>query len=423
MTYPSTMADSRSTADPPRLRVERVGFRASGSWLVRSVTFEVRPGEIVALAGANGAGKSTLLRLAAGFLLPTEGSVLLDGQPTASYSSRERARLVANVPQSTAVEGDLLVEDLVLLGRHPHLGRFAVEGERDRAIARLAMRSTDTEWLAGRTVATLSGGERQRVLIARALAQEPRLLLLDEPTASLDLRQEVQVLELVRRLADAGLAVVAAIHDLRLAARYASRLIVLRDGEVIADAPPSEALSPTILATAFGVRAAIDTDPISGLPEARLLPIVGRPAPRGRVHVIAGGGRGAPVLARLTEAGFDLTVGPLGEGDTDLPAARLSGARVLVHRPFAPIDDEADAAHRQWVREADVVVVVDACWGPANLRSLAAAEDARRLILLAGEPIERRDFTGGGAAAIAQRLAGETVPLAELVRTIVEEPR
>jgi iron complex transport system ATP-binding protein len=408
-------------ARPTRVALSGVGFAAGGRWLLREVSFSVQAGEIVGLVGANGAGKSTLLRLIAGFLRPTTGTVLLDGRPVGAYSARQRARLVATVPQLTHVEGERRAEDVVLLGRHAHLGRFAIEGEHDRAIARLAMRSTDTEWLADRPVSTLSGGERQRLLIARALAQEPQVLLLDEPTASLDLRQEIHVLDLVRQLAGDGLAVIASLHDLRLAARYADRLLVLRRGEAIADAPPEAALTPAVLADAFGVRPVIETDPLTGMAEAALRPIVQPPPRRGWVHVIAGGGRGAPVLARLAEAGFELSVGPLGEGDTDLPAARLCGARVITQRPFAAIDDAADAAHRRWVREADVVVLADVCWGQANLRNLLAAEEARRLIAIEGEPIQRRDFTGGEAIALLRRLPAHRVPLEALIPILLEE--
>ncbi|MCS6803183.1 MAG: ATP-binding cassette domain-containing protein [Chloroflexota bacterium] len=408
-------------APSPRVALSSVGFAVGGSWLLRNVSLTIDAGEVVGVVGANGAGKSTLLRLLSGYLRPTVGTVLLEGKPVARYRARERARLVATVPQLTHIEGERRAEDIVLLGRYPHLGRFAIEGEKDRAIARLAMRSTDTDWLADRPVSTLSGGERQRLLIARALAQEPRLLLLDEPTASLDLRQEIQILDLVRQLADDGLTVVAAIHDLRLAARYADRLVVLRRGEVIADAPPREALTPEVLADAFGVRPLIEPDPLTGVAETVLRPIRAPIPRRSRVHVIAGGGRGAPVLARLAAAGFELSVGPLGEGDTDLPAARLCGARVLTHRPFAPIDDRLDAEHRRWVREADAVILADVCWGYANLPNLLAAEEARRLLAIEGEPIARRDFTQGRATAIFCRLAARLVSLDALVPALLEE--
>lgn len=410
------------SALPARVALEGVGFAVSGRWLVRDVSLAVRPGEVIGLVGANGAGKSTVLRLVAGYWRPTAGTVLIEGRPVSAYHPRERARIIATVPQLTGIEGERRAEDIVLLGRHPHLGRFAMEGEHDRAIARLAMRSTDTDWLADRAVSTLSGGERQRLLIARALAQEPRLLLLDEPTASLDLRQELQVFDLIRRLAGDGLAVIAAVHDLRLAARFADRLVVLCRGAVIADAPPREALSPAVLAEAFGVRPVVEPDPLTGMAEAMLRPIVAPVPRRGWAHVIAGGGRGAPILARLAAAGFELSVGPLGEGDTDLPAARLCGARVLTHRPFAPIDDATDAAHRRWVREADFVILADVCWGQANLRNLLAAEEARRLFVIEGEPIARRDFTGGVATAHLRRLAGRRLPLDALIPALIEEP-
>lgn len=403
-----------AAANGTRLITEDLGIRIGERWLIRHVSVQVRPGEVVALVGANGSGKTTLLRTLAGFLKPQAGQVLLDGRPLPSYSSRERARRLAVVPQSVLVEAAMSSEDVVLLGRHPHLGRFQVEGKHDHAIARLAMQSTHTEPFADQTASTLSGGERQRVIIARALAQEPMLLLLDEPTASLDLRQQEEVMALVRRLADSGLAVIAAIHDLRLAARYADRLVVLAKGEIIADAPAEQALTPNVLAAAFGVRACVAIDPVTGLPDIVMLPASDVTPHRETVHVIAGGGRGAAAIAALASAGFRLTVGPVGEGDTDLLAARLAGARVLARASFQPIDAAIDAEHRQLIRRADVVVIADVPWGTANLPNLLAAAEAKTVILVDGMPIGDRDFTGGEAAGVLRRIAADGAPIAPL---------
>lgn len=403
------------------LRLEGVGFTTGDRTLLRDVSTTVAGGDLVGLVGANGAGKSTLLRRISGFYRTGNGSVLLNDQPIDRYSDRDRARLIATVPQVTSIESMIPAIDLVLQGRHPHLGRFALEGATDRAIADIAMTSAGVSHLAHRLVPTLSGGERQRVLIARALAQEPKLLLLDEPTASLDLRHQIDILAMVRRLADQGLAVIAAMHDLSLAARVCNRMIVLHEGQVLADGTPEEVLTPSILERAFDVRAVIAPGPLTGTPEiAAVAPIHTPGEELGRVHIIAGGGRAARVIGMLAEAGYTLSTSVLGEGDTDLMAARLAGAETITHPSFAPVNDDNDRKHRALIEQADCVVVTDVSWGMSNTRNLEAVQDARQVIVVDGVPVDRRDYSGGRAGAILAEIDARAihVSLETLVDTV-----
>ena len=180
-----------------------------------------------------------------------------------SLSSKEVAAALALVPQIAPYTHGFTSIELVLMGRYPHLGRFQIEGKEDDRIARDAMRLTETEEFADRTLDTLSGGERQRVFVARALAQQPRILLMDEPTANLDVLHQLKVLDLVRQLVDDGLTAVAAIHDLNMAARYCDRLVLLSGGRVLAEGTPEEVLSPEMIESAFGVTSAVHRDPIT----------------------------------------------------------------------------------------------------------------------------------------------------------------
>ena len=187
-------------------------------------------GQLVGLIGPNGAGKSTFLRAISGILRHQEGTVCLDGTDLNAISAKEVAARLALVPQIAPYTHGFTALELVLMGRYPHLGRFQIEGAEDDHIARDSMRLTETEHFAGRTLDTLSGGERQRVFVSRALAQQPRVLLLDEPTSNLDIFHQIKVLDLVRQLVDDGLTAVAAIHDLNMAARYCDRLVLLSEG-------------------------------------------------------------------------------------------------------------------------------------------------------------------------------------------------
>jgi iron complex transport system ATP-binding protein len=241
------------------LAVHLGGLSIGGRWLVRGATVHVEPGRMVALLGPNGSGKSTLLRLLAGVWAPTEGAVVLDGEPLARVPRRALARAVALVPQDTHIAFAFSVREIVAMGRHAHLGRFERERPADEAAIAQAMARADVTGIAGRDATELSGGERQRVLIARSLATEARHLLLDEPTASLDVAHALDVLALCRRLADDGHAVAVALHDLNLARRFATDAVLLREGAVVASGPIAEVLTPAAVGDVFGVAVTILT--------------------------------------------------------------------------------------------------------------------------------------------------------------------
>ena len=249
---------------PQTISAQGLSYEVQAQTLLDSVDLQAGRGEFLGLIGPNGAGKSTLLRAISGILGYREGTVRLDGADLRSLSSKDIAAGLALVPQIAPYTHGFTSIELVLMGRYPHLGRFQIEGREDDRIAREAMRLTEIEQFADRTLDTLSGGERQRVFVSRALAQQPRVLLLDEPTANLDVLHQLKVLDLVRQLVDDGLTAVAAIHDLNMAARYCDRLVLLSGGRVLAEGSPEEVLSPETIESAFGVRSAVYRDPVTG---------------------------------------------------------------------------------------------------------------------------------------------------------------
>jgi iron complex transport system ATP-binding protein len=230
----------------PRPALDGVSCRVSGR-------------ELVAVAGPNGSGKTTLVRALSGLIQPERGTVRVQGRALMDWGRAELARVLGVVPQREEIAFPLRVEEAVMLGRYARLGPLAAPRAADRAAVRSALDRCDAAPLAGRSIDTLSGGEWQRVRLARALAQEPAVLVLDEPTASLDVRHEMELLELIRRLVDQGLAGLVITHELNLAARYADRILLLSEGRVVAEGPPRDVLVEATLSRVFEWPVAITT--------------------------------------------------------------------------------------------------------------------------------------------------------------------
>ena len=248
----------------PAVDAQSLSFNVDAMRLLDRVDLRAERGQFVGLIGPNGAGKSTLLRAISNVLSYQEGTVSLHGEELRSMSAKRVAELLALVPQIAPYTQGFTAFELVLMGRYPHLGRFQVEGASDDRIARDAMRLTETENFSSRTIETLSGGERQRVFLARAVAQQPQVLLLDEPTSNLDVLHQLKILTLVERLVEDGLTAVAAIHDLNLAARFCDRLVLLAGGRVVTEGSAQEVLTPETIESAFGVKSAIYREPVTG---------------------------------------------------------------------------------------------------------------------------------------------------------------
>lgn len=383
--------------------------------VVSDTTLAVRSGEVVGLIGPNGAGKSTMLRAVTGGARVLGGTLEVLGRSLATYDARSLARVVAALPQTVSATFRFSAREFVEMGRHPHLGRFSDLSAHDRAVIDEAMERTDTARLASEPVDTLSGGDLQRLTLAQTLAQEPTVLLLDEPTSHLDLNHRLQVLDLVRRLADDGLAVLAVFHDLDMAARYSDTLAAVHDGGIGPCGSPREVLTGALLGDVFGVSAVIGTDAVTG--SVSVTPVLRRgetPQPLGvRVHVVGGSGTAARLLRRLVLEGYEVTAGALNAGDTDHEVAVALGLRFVPLPPFAPVDAHAEAEAAALAAVADIVVVSATPFGSANLGNLRSAVGSGAPIVLVGSLGPDRDFTNGAAAALwADALASGAVAAA-----------
>jgi len=383
-----------------------VGY--AGTTIVAHASLDVRPGEVVGLVGPNGAGKSTLLRAVTGDAELLGGELLLAGSDSAALSSIERARLVGVVPQQVTSAFSVEAREFVTMGRHPHLSRFAIPGAHDAEVVERAMSLTDTLHLAEKYTDELSGGDLQRLALAQALAQEPRLLLLDEPTSHLDLNHRLQVLDLVRDLArEQGLGVLAVFHDLDLAARYSDRIAVVAGGTIATAETPARAITTATVREVFGVRAVVGIDPVTGTVSVTPVLRDGAVAPvaRGRVLVIGGSGCGSQLMRRLVLAGWDVTAGALNAGDADQVLAEALGVEYARIPPFAPMDADAVRRVALLADAADAIAVSDVPFGHGNadnLRIAAEHAESGTPTVLLGE-VEGRDYTDGVAAGLWAR--------------------
>lgn len=389
------------------LAADRVTLSYLDEPILRDVSLGVSPGELLGLVGPNGSGKSTLVRALSGVLPPRSGRVTLDGQDLYRLPARTVARAVAVVGQETPAAFGWSVLDVVLMGRSPHLGRFGLERRHDLAVAQEALERTAVSHLAGRPFLETSGGERQRVMIARALAQEPQILILDEPTAHLDLNHQIEIVNLVASLRDRGLGVLAVLHDLNMAAAWCDRVALLHEGRLRAVGKPAEALTPEHVRAAYGTHVMVKESPVSGRPY--LTAATARPASGGRrVHMVCGAGTGEALMRSLSAAGCAVSAGVLNVEDSDQQAAELLDLARVEEAPFSPIGDEAHARHLALLAEAAAVVVTALPWGRGNVRNLeaalAAAKAGTPVYLLEGPAIEERDFTGGEAARLWREL-------------------
>ncbi|MHB1420190.1 MAG: ABC transporter ATP-binding protein [Bacillota bacterium] len=414
------------------LKVNNIFCSYGSHQVLRGLTFEVPPGAFLGIIGPNGSGKSTLVKTLVATLKPSTGTVVLGDEDLYHMRPRVLARQVAVVPQNTAIEFNFTVQDIVLMGRNPYLGRFQSESGKDLQIARQAMEQTGTWELRDRPIAQLSGGETQRVILSRALAQEPKILILDEPTAHLDIAYQVELLGLLRRLnRENGVTVIAVLHDLNLAAQYADYLLLLNKGEIFSAGLPETVITEKNIGEVYSTSVLVDKHVITGKPQVTLLTNSPRTIQPGgedtRIHMICGGGSGQHLMEELHQSGYRLTVGVLNVGDSDWYRSRALGVEVVEEAPYCPISDQAHLHNLECVYLARDLVLAAVPVGFGNLRNLEAIleglKKGKTVYIVDGESISSRDYTDGQAQEMVREmiergaiLLGQEEVAARLVR-------
>ena len=394
---------------PSIVRMEAVDFSYPGRPIFSGLNLSLEEGEILGLIGPNSSGKTTLLKLVNGLLRPQQGRVFLEGKDLKDLSRSQVARRMAVVPQEMEVPFAFTAGEIVLMGRAPYLGRFSWEKKKDLDIAREGMGLAGTADLEDRPFLELSQGEKQRVLIARALAQEPRLILLDEPTSHLDINHQVEIHELIRRLnEEKKLTVLTISHDLNLAAEYCHRMVLLHRGSIFATGTPSEVLTEKAIRRVYETTVIVEKNPLTGAP--RVTPVGKTKMERGEgqktVHLICGEGSGADSARRLLLRGYRVSMGALNIGDTDQKIGKTFNLSMALEKPFSSISQRAFADTLELIERADLVVLERFHIGKGNLPNLEAALAAlakkKRVIVLENDLPD--DFTEGRAMEYYRQL-------------------
>lgn len=392
------------------LSVDGVECRYGSVRVLEDVSLAVKEGDFVGILGPNGSGKTTLLKSISRVLKPHKGTILLGKEDIYSLQGREVAKQLAVVPQDSTTGFSFLALDVVLMGRNPHMSRFQLESTKDLAVAKKVMELTNTWHLAERPINELSGGERQRVIIARALAQEPKILLLDEPMTHLDIINQLEIMDLVKELCTKqGLVVLAVFHDLNMAARYCNLAVLLKSGKVFSAGRLDQVLTSENIKTVFRVDAIVQkhlvTNSLYIIPMSRLK---SPPVKKCSIHLICGAGTGTALMKILLEEGYTVTAGVLNVLDTDFETAQFLKIPVTTEAPFSPITEQAHKANMSMIDEASMVVLTSVPFGHGNVQNLEAAREAIDkgipTFVIEEIPIEERDFTQGKARALLEEL-------------------
>ena len=381
------------------LKVEKISFKYDRKNVLNDISFTLEVGDFVGILGPNGCGKTTLLKNINRWLKPDQGTVYIDGSNIFQLSVKDLAKRVATVPQDTSLDVSFRVEQVVSMGRNPHLGSFERERRRDICVVEDAMKTMDVLHLRDKLINQLSGGERQRVLIARALAQEPTLLLLDEPTSHLDINYQWELLELLKNLCTKkSLTILVVLHDINLASMFCNKVILLKEHRIFKTGTLNEVITEQNIKEVFNMNVRVE------YPEGRKQPVIiflnpatedfhGRPFER--LHVICGGGEGEKLLYYLSQRGYKVTTGVLNKGDTDWKIARLLGFTIVEEAPFSPISEEKITENIHQINQSDAVILANIPFGSGNLVNLSCIKQvlAQKRFLYWKKEILKRETT------------------------------
>ncbi len=389
------------------IEVSNLSFSINENRILKNISLDIKKGEFVGLIGPNGAGKSTLLKCLNG-INKAEGSIKLNSEDINKISTKNIAKQTALMHQNSTVSFPFPAIDVVLMGRYPHSSRFQGESKDDYTLARKNMEFTDTLKFEASQITRLSGGEAQRVFFAKILTQETDIILLDEPTASLDISHQEQIFSYSRELCKQGKTIVSAVHDLKIAAKYCTKIILMKTGKIVSIGTPEQVFTSENISMAYGVNALVYKNSMTGLLDFF---ISGYSSGKKNeiVHVIGGGGSASGVIRHLFENGYKITAGVFSHGDSDLKCAEIFGIENVSTKPFTDVCDTTASINKNMILNSDITILCNMPFGTQNLGNLEAAKYAKKLIIIEDDKPELRDFTGGKALILYNQLKNEAI--------------
>jgi len=355
------------------LKTENLSVGYGNYIVVEGINLEIKEGEILCIIGPNGAGKSTLLKTIATYLKPKGGVVYLNGRNIHRLSPKEIAREMAVVLTERVNPGNLTGYDVVAIGRHPYTDLFGRLSKRDREIIEHAAKSVNATHLLNKNFFEMSDGERQKIMIARALAQEPKVLILDEPTSFLDAKHKIELTILLRKLAtENNLAIVVTLHDIELALRIADKMALIKDGRIIAYGCPEDVMRREVVNNLYDLKSANYSE-VLGYFELK------SSGDRGKVFLICGGGTGANIMRFLVKNGYRVTVGVLHKNDIDYTIAETMELDIVEEEPYNPISQESYERALKEIKNCDIVIHTEFPTGEINRLNRKLVEESIRL--------------------------------------------
>jgi iron complex transport system ATP-binding protein len=416
------------------LKINNLSFSYNGTKVINNISFAAEKGSFVSVLGPNGSGKSTLINLISNALKGYEGSISVFGRDIKRMNSKEIAKLVAVVPQSSNPGFDFNVEELVLMGRFPYVSRFGSEKIHDFIITEKIMKKTGVLSLAKKKFNELSGGEKQRVIIAQALVQDSPLLLLDEPTSHLDINFQIELMDLFYSLnRNEDKTIIGVFHDLNLAANYSRTALLLKQGRIHCIGEVEKIITRDNIQEVFHSDVFVAKNPVTQKvyisPAFGIIKENNLPVPEGsgniRVHVIGGGGAASPLLDMLTRMGYKVTCGVINNFDSDLDTASMLGITYVSEAPFSPISFYSQNKNMELIRASDIVILPPVAFGNGNFSNLVSVKEAlemkKKVIIVNSSGIAKRDYTGGKAAKIYEKLLEKGAIVVDSISRVPEK--
>jgi len=403
------------------LSVKDLNFSYGDNKILNDISFDIEEGSFVSILGPNGAGKSTLVNIISKILGKFDGSIEVDGNDISTLNTKDIAKLIAVVPQSTNPSFSFTVEEMVLMGRHPYISRFESESKEDFEIVREVMEKTKITQFADRKFNELSGGEKQRVVIAQALAQDSPILLLDEPTSHLDINFQIELMNLFLKLnREEGKTIVGIFHDINLAIQNSSQIMLLKDGSIFGFDEPEKIVNRQKLKSVFHSDIFVGKNPITR--KIYVSPVfdpgyaLNQPGLEEikksiRIHIVGGGGAASPVIDLLHRHGYDLSCGVINTFDSDLDTCQMFDVPYIVEAPFSPISLISQNKNIDFIKTSDIIILPEVEFGNGNFSNLVAVKEAlglnKKVIVIGCSDIGKRDHTGGKAKILYEKILSE----------------